>query len=226
MTESAMTTPAMKTGLAAQLAQVYRELDQAGLIVASAGNVSAREGTGMLISPTGARATTTTAEAMVRMEYDGRHEGALLPSSEWHMHAEIYRRFPQAAAVVHTHADAATALACLGEDLPAFHYMIAEFGGDEVRCAPYTTFGTPELAMLAADALEGRTACLLANHGMICHGRTPEAAMITAQRLESLCRQYLLARGAGRPRLLNTAEMALSHRRYRSYGQQPEKDPT
>ena len=219
-----MTEPSATAGLAAQLAQVYCALDQAGLIVASAGNVSARDGDGMLISPTGARAATATAAAMVRMDLDGRHEGALLPSSEWHMHAEIYRRFPQAGAVVHTHADAATALACLGEALPAFHYMIAEFGGDDVRCAPYTTFGTAKLAVLAADALEGRTACLLANHGMICHARTPEAAMIVAQRLESLCRQYLLARGAGRPRLLDAADMADAHRRYRSYGQQPERD--
>ena len=122
-------------------------------------------------------------------------------------------------AIVHTHSDAATALACLNEPLPAFHYMLAEFGGDDIRCAPYVTFGTPELAALAVEALRDRTACLLANHGMICHGPTPAAALLAAQRLEALARQYLLARGVGKPRLLSAQEMADAHVRYQTYGQ-------
>ena len=90
------------------------------------------------------------------------------------MHAAIYLAYPSAQCIVHTHSDACTALACLNEALPPFHYMVANFGGDDVRCAPYVTFGTPELARLAVAALAGRTACLLANHGMIVHAPTAE----------------------------------------------------
>jgi L-fuculose-phosphate aldolase len=121
--------------------------------------------------------------------------------------------------VVHTHADACTALACLNEGLPPFHYMVANFGGDDVRCAPYVTFGTPELARLAVTALTGRTACLLANHGMIVHAATAERALSAALVLETLCRQYLLARSAGAVRLLTTEEMRGAHDRFRTYGQ-------
>ena len=106
------------------------------------------------------------------MTLAGDVKGNAAPSSEWAMHAAIYLAYPAAQCVVHTHADACTALACLNEALPPFHYMVANFGGDDVRCAPYVTFGTPELARLAVAALTGRTACLLANHGMIVHATT------------------------------------------------------
>jgi L-fuculose-phosphate aldolase len=143
------------------------------------------------------------------------------PSSEWAMHAAIYRQFPAAQAVVHTHSDACVALACLRRDLPAFHYMVAGFGGEDVRCAPYATFGSPALADHAARALEGRRVCLLANHGMICHGKDLAAAVATALRLETLSRQYLLALQIAPPVLLTSAEMAEVRERYKSYGQQP-----
>jgi L-fuculose-phosphate aldolase len=204
------------------LAALYRELGRLGLNVASSGNVSARTAHGLLITPTGARVDGVTAETVVEMDLQGQFAGPLLPSSEWEMHAEIYRRTPQANVIVHTHSDAATALACLGEGLPPFHYMLAEFGGTDIRCAAYATFGTPALARLAGEAIEGRTACLLANHGMICHGADHAAALTTAIRLETLARQYLLARSVGTPRLLNALEMEEARLRYRTYGQQPE----
>ena len=111
------------------------------------------------------------------MTLAGDVKGSSAPSSEWAMHAAIYLAYPAAQCVVHTHADACTALACLNEALPPFHYMVANFGGDDVRCAPYVTFGTPELARLAVAALAGRTACLLANHGMIVHAPTADRAL-------------------------------------------------
>ena len=139
------------------------------------------------------------------------------PSSEWAMHAGIYAACPEAQFIIHTHADACTALACLNEGLPAFHYMIAQFGGEDVRCAPYVTFGTPELADEAVKAIAGRNACLLANHGMIVHGRDAAQALLLAQQLEMLSRQYLLARSAGTPRLLTPAEMRAARERFKSY---------
>jgi L-fuculose-phosphate aldolase len=96
--------------------------------------------------------------------------------------------------------------------------MLASFGADDVRCAPYVTFGTPELARAAVQALEGRSACLLANHGMIVHGRDRADALAAAVRLETLARQYLLARGAGAPVLLTPAQMDAARERYRTYG--------
>jgi L-fuculose-phosphate aldolase len=138
------------------------------------------------------------------------------------MHAAIFRAAPEATVIVHTHSDYATALACLNLPLPGFHYDVAGFGGDDVRIAPYATFGTADLAQTAAAAIAGRTACLLANHGMICHGRDAAAALLAALRLEALCRQYLIARAAGTPRLLSHAEMAAARQRYRGYGQPTE----
>lgn len=172
----------------------------------------------MVITPSGCSADTVSAAGLVEMTLDGDLQGSSVPSTEWHMHAAIYLCDPLAGAIVHTHADACTALACLNQDLPAFHYMVGSFGGDDVRCAPYVTFGTPELATLAAEAIRGRSACLLANHGMIVHGADPVAALQAAVLLETLCRQYLLARSAGTPRILTPAEMDGARERFKTYG--------
>lgn len=197
----------------------YREVGRRGLNAGSSGNVSHRTREGMIITPSGCSAETLVPHALVAMTLAGDVKGAATPSSEWAMHAAIYLAYPSAQCVVHTHADACTALACLNEALPPFHYMIANFGGDDVRCAPYVTFGTPELARLAVAALAGRTACLLANHGMIVHGPTADQALTHAVVLETLCRQYLLARAAGTVRLLTADEMQAAHQRYQTYGQ-------
>jgi L-fuculose-phosphate aldolase len=202
-----------------QVATVYREIGRRGLIVGSSGNVSHRTDDGMLITPSGCSAETLQPDAVVAMTLEGVVQDTTTPSSEWHMHAAIYQAYPAAQCIVHTHSDACTALACLNEPLPAFHYVIANFGGDDVRCAPYVTFGTPELAHLAVAALEGRTACLLANHGMIVHATTADGALSAALVLETLCRQYLLARSAGAVRLLTADEMRAAHDRYKTYGQ-------
>ena len=169
----------------------------------------------MLISPTGITAELIAPEHIVETGFAGPVPRA---SSEWALHAALYAAQPELNAIVHTHADACTALACLGEDLPAFHYEVVAFGGGEVRCTAYTTFGTPELAALAVEAMEGRTACLLGNHGMITAGRSLDHAVAAAFQLERLCRQFLLARGAGRPRLLSPAQIADAQDRFRSYG--------
>lgn len=205
------------SGTAEEIVFVYRELARLGLNHGSSGNVSLRQPGGMLITPSGATAESLTPESLVAMGLEAAVPGSN-PSSEWPMHAAVYAACPEAGAVVHTHADACTALSCLGEDLPAFHYMVVGFGGAEVRCAPYETFGTPALAASAGRAILGRTACLLANHGMICQGPNARAALATAIRLETLARQYLLARAAGTPRILNGAELEAARERYRTYG--------
>jgi L-fuculose-phosphate aldolase len=207
--------------LRAEVAWLYREVCARGLVIGSSGNVSARAGAGMLITPTGVTGAAVAPERLVRMDSNGTWKGRLAPSSEWRMHAAIYAAFPDAMVIVHTHSDAATALGALGRPLPAFHYDVAAFGGDDVRLAPYALFGSSELAAHAVAALAGRTACLLAHHGMICHGRDAPAALLAALRLETLARQYLLALAAGEPRVLDAAAMAAVRERYATYGRQP-----
>ncbi len=200
----------------AAVAGAYRALGAAGLIAGSSGNVSLRLEGGMVISPSGTSPAAVTEAGLVRT---GLHAAVPGASSEWALHAALYLARPEFGAVVHTHCDACTALACLGEGLPAFHYNVLAFGGDDVRCGPYVTFGTPELAAVAIAAMEGRTACLLANHGMIAAGPDMAAAEGAARTLEMLARQYLMARAAGTPRLLTAQEMASARERYRTYGQ-------
>ncbi len=197
-----------------ELAEAYRALGRERLIEGSAGNVSIRSQAGMLISPTRTTPEQVTPESLIDMALDQPAAGA---SSEWFFHAAIYQDRPDVRAIVHTHSDHCTALACLNLALPAFHYMVGTFGGDDVRCAPYVTFGTPMLATLAVEALRDRSACLLANHGMIVAGGTLQKAMDATRLLEQLARQYLLCLAAGRPRVLTTDEMAAAHERFRSY---------
>jgi L-fuculose-phosphate aldolase len=200
------------------VASAYRTLGETGLSFAGAGNVSCRTPDGMLITRSGCTVNAVTAKDVVATDASGQAIGPGKPSSEAFMHADIYAAYPNARAIVHAHSDCCTALACLGEGLPAFHYMVLGFGGPDVRCAPYATFGTPELGRLAVDALRDRTACLLANHGMICFGNSLPDALDAALRLETLARQYLMARSAGSPRLLTHAEIASSIERYTTYG--------
>lgn len=207
-----------ETAVREQLAQSYRTLARLGLNSGSAGNVSCRFGEGALISPTGADADSIEPQAFVAITLDGEVRGGGTPSSEWSMHTEIYRQFEHAQAVVHTHSDACVALACQRRPIPAFHYMVAGFGGDSVPCAGYATFGTQALAHAAAAALVGRTACLLANHGMICHAASLEKAVANAAKLEALARQYWMSLQGGQPVLLEPQEMEIVRERYKGYG--------
>lgn len=202
----------------AELSHLYRELDRAGLIFLAAGNISVRHGSDMLISPAGASAETIGPESFVRTDLDGRCADGLRPSSEWSMHAAIYRAFGRAEAVVHTHSDYCVAMACTNQALPPFHYMLAAFGGGDVRCTTYETYGSVELGQSAVAALDGRTACLLGNHGMIAYGTSLRKAFNAAYRLEILCRQYIQARQAGPVTLLDDDQIAIAVERYRNYG--------
>jgi L-fuculose-phosphate aldolase len=201
------------------VAWLYREAAARGLIVGSSGNVSARAlPDGMMITPSGADPATVT--DLVSVSLDGVVLDGVRPSSEWAMHAAVYRECPDAAFVVHAHSDACTALACLGSGLPAFHYMVVQFGGTDVRCAPYATFGSPALARHAAEAIRGRSACLLGNHGMIVCATSAHEVLSRAVLLETLCRQYLLALSAGTPRLLTAQQMRDAQERFKTYGSQ------
>lgn len=171
----------------------------------------------MLITATGTSWDSVSPNSIVSIDLDGRTRTSGRPSCEWQMHAEIYRRKPEAVASAHTHSDACIVLSSLRRAIPPFHYMVAAFGGIDVLCAPYAPFGTNELASAAVCAMEDRTACLLANHGMVCHSSSLSGTVLAAVTLETLARQYLMALQAGQPILLTDPEMLEARKRLTSY---------
>jgi L-fuculose-phosphate aldolase len=173
----------------------------------------------MLITPTGMGADGLRPQDLVWVGSDGTVRGDWKPSSEWHFHQAAYQARPDLHAVVHTHSTHAAALACLRRPLPAFHYMVAVAGGNDVPLVPYFTFGTPELSEGVAHALQQRNACLLANHGLIAAGASLAKAEKVLAEIEALCGIYLQALSVGDPALLTAAEMAAVHDRFRGYGQ-------
>jgi L-fuculose-phosphate aldolase len=202
-----------------QVAAASRRLAAAGLVLGTAGNVSAREGERVAITPTGAVLERLEPEQVSVVDMEGRLvDGELEPTSEAGLHLGVYRRHAPGA-VVHTHAPMATALACVLEDeLPCVHYQMLLLGGP-VRVAPYATFGTPELAEAVVEALEGRTAALLASHGAVTTGADLDAAVEASLLLEWACAVYWRASALGTPRALSEEERravveAAAERRY------------
>lgn len=207
------------TSPASQLLDTARAMNDAGLSVGTAGNLSLRDAEGFLITPTGLPFDHCKPADMVAMGMDGKTRGKRAPSSEWRIHRDIYRARPEAGAILHAHSPFATAIACHRQGIPAFHYMIARFGGANVRCAHYATFGTQALSDHALEALEDRSACLLANHGMIVFGRDCAHALALGVEFEALCRHYLESLRLGSPTLLSPDEMAAVLARFGNYGQ-------
>ncbi|XOV88123.1 MAG: class II aldolase/adducin family protein [Pseudomonadota bacterium] len=188
------------------LVEQYQYVESIGLNELASGNLSCRFGDGMLISPAGATSANISADAIVLVSRHGSWNESQQPSNEWPMHAAIYASVASANALVHTHSDYCVALACQRRELPGFHYLVGTFGGTNVPCIPYSTFGSSQLAEDAALALMSRTACLLGSHGMIARGSDLVEAVTLAHRLEILCRQYLLACQLGEPALLTASE--------------------
>ncbi len=195
-------------------------MNVSGINRGTAGNVSARSGSGFLITPTGMTYDEMSFADIVAMNMDGSFSGGRKPSSEWRFHRDIYAHRPEAGAVVHAHSPFATALACMDLAIPAFHYMIARFGGADVRCAAYATFGSQELSDYAVKALAGRSACLLSHHGMLVLGRDLKQALALAVELETLSEQYWRVLQIGEPRLLSDEEMTRVLEKFAGYGQQ------
>ena len=190
------------------LLRAASRLNKLGINQGTSGNVSLRAGDGFLIPPSALRYDDMQPADLVMLAPDGTPQGRRRPSSEWRIHRDIYAAQPDVQAIVHAHPPQATALACLRREIPAFHYMIAVAGGDSIRCAPYALYGTQQLSDGALTALEGRTACLLANHGILVLGADLDAALDLAVEVEALATQYLGALQVGEPALLSAEEMA------------------
>ena len=210
---------ASATLLRTEIIAVSQALDAAGMVPNKSGNVSCRSAGGFLITPAGTPYRDLRPSDLVEVPVQGEPPASgPRPSSEWRMHAAIYASRPDARAVVHTHSPRATALACAGRGIPPFHYMIALAGGD-IRCMPYATFGTPELADSAVRGLERRRATLLANHGVISCGSSLREAHAVAVEVENLATEYLALLAAGLdPMLLDDAELQRVIDKFADYG--------
>lgn len=199
-------------------------MSRRGLSPGRSGNVSARFGTGMLITPTGKVYDTLKPDDIVFVDGDGAVLGdQLKPSSEWRFHLFAYDARPDRSAIVHTHSMHATVLACVNKPIPAFHYMVAVAGGKDIPVVPYATFGTDELGRHVAKGLKDRDACLMASHGQIAIGETLASALELAFEVETLAEQYfkvlLLGQADLSPEILSDKAMAEMVEKFKSYGQ-------
>ncbi len=218
----------MESGELALRESIIRQclwMNESGLNQGTSGNISVRYKDRMLITPSATPYARMEPEMIASMPLEGDYgtwQGPLKPSTEWRFHLDILRARPEAGAVVHTHSVYCTTLAIARKEIPAAHYMVAAFGGDSVRCSAYATYGTAALSGAALSALEGRNACLLANHGMLTVGAGLDRAMWLAVELETLAQQYYQSLLIGGPVLLNEEEIADTMRGFGSYGLQDE----
>ncbi len=197
-----------------------RQMNELRINRGRSGNVSARTEGGFLITPTALAYDALSGEDIVAMTLDGAIRGARKPSSEWRIHRDIYMRRPEFGAIVHAHSTFATALSCVGRGIPAFHYMVALAGGNDIRCAAYATFGSQKLSDHVVTAMQDRNACLMANHGMVAAGDMPTSALALAVEVEALAEQYCSALQIGSPNLLGAEEMHAVLRKFASYGRE------
>ena len=194
-----------------------QKLNSTNLSPLRSGNVSIRVTNnnveGFLLTPSGKRYENLVPEDIVflalKEEYDNLKlfNTSLNPSSEWRFHQDIYLKKKEAKAIVHAHSSHATAVSAHGKAIPAFHYMIALVGGDDIKCAEYATFGTTELSKNIIKALENRKACLMSNHGQVAFGVNLKQAFELAEEVENICHQYIIALKIGNPKILSSVEM-------------------
>jgi len=214
-----------EAALRAALVSAARDLDARGLNRGAAGNLSVRCGEAMLITPSAVPYHALEPEMIARMPLDdpgGRWEGPRMPSTEWRFHRDLLRARPEFGAVVHTHAPWCTVMAVTRRPIPAVHYMIAAFGGADIRVAGYARFGTAALSEAVLQAMEGRSGCLMANHGALTAAADLTRACWLAGELEALAHQYVHALGIGGPVLLSEAEVAEAAAAFAGYGVQGE----
>ncbi len=220
---STKSLPATKDTDASARASVVaaaREMSRLGLSPGRSGNVSRRWREGMLITPSGMAYDAIVPMDIVFVDGDGSTPKAhRKPSSEWRFHLAAYKARPDRHAVVHTHSLNATVLACARTAIPAFHYMVAAAGGDQIPCVPYATFGTEELSDNVVQGLRDHDACLMANHGQIAIGETLASALELAAQVELLAEQFYKVLTLGKPHILDSAEMVRVLEKFKNYGQ-------
>ena len=204
-----------------------KKLNSTNLSPLRSGNISIRttqnNKQGFFITPSGIKYDQLKEDSLVFMELDEKindkkiQKEGLNPSSEWRFHQDIYIEKSDAKAIVHAHSTHATAVSAHGKDIPAFHYMIALAGGNDIKCAQYATFGTKELSENILDALEKRKACLMSNHGQVAFGKNLAEAFELAEEIENICHQYINTIKLGDPKILSSSEMDVILEKVKNY---------
>ena len=200
-----------------QIIEYAQKLNSTNLSPLRSGNVSIRvthdNVEGFLITPSGTKYESLVPEDIVflalKEKYDNlkMFNSSLNPSSEWRFHQDIYVNKGEARAIVHAHSPHATAVSSHAKPIPAFHYMVALAGGNDIKCADYATFGTSELSKNIINSLENRKACLMSNHGQVAFGQNLKQAFELAEEVENICHQYIIALKLGQPKILSSSEM-------------------
>ncbi len=210
------------------IVETCRRMNELGINQGTSGNLSVRVPDGLLITPTSLPYERMGPDDVVRLGLDATYEGRHRPSSEWRFHRDIMQARADVDVILHCHSTYATVLAVHHKEIPSFHYMTAVAGGTTIRCAPYATFGTQALSDAAIAALEGRQACLLAQHGVIVVAKTFERALWLAVEVETLAKMYVHALTLGPPPILSDEEMGrvMDQMRRMSYGQAPDPEGT
>ena len=204
-----------------EIVENCRAMNDNGLNQGTSGNISVRFEDRMLISPSATPYNRMEADMIASIgleDTSGAFSGPLKPSTEWRFHQRFLRDHKGVGAVVHAHSTYCTVLSMARKSIPSCHYMIAAFGGNDVPCSDYATYGTAELSDLAIKVMGDRSACLLANHGMIALGETLEKAMWRAVELETIAKQYYYSLLIGGPTLLSDAEIEDTSKSFGSYG--------
>ena len=192
-----------------EVVKYAKMLNSKKLSALRSGNISTRYKEGFLITPSGAKYSSLKSKDIVFVSLKGEFEEKKgIPSSEWRFHQDIYLNKLNAKAIVHAHSNYATAVSTHGKEIPAFHYMVAMAGGNNIRCAKYATYGTRELSKNIIKALNLRNACLIGNHGQIAFSENLSKAFELAEEVENLSNQYIKALKIGKPKILSSREMS------------------
>ena len=205
------------SNLKLEVIKYAKKLNDTNLSPLRSGNVSVRTDLsgkeGFFITPSGIKYNDLQEDKIVFLEMDEKKneqkiiDHGLNPSSEWKFHQDIYINKPDAIAIVHAHSPYATAVSAHGKNIPAFHYMVALAGGDDIKCADYATFGTKQLSKNIIKALNERKGCLMSNHGQVAFGKNLDQAFELAEEIENICHQYINTIKLGKPKILSFEEM-------------------
>jgi len=194
--------------LRTEVIKYAKMLNSKNLSALRSGNISVRYMEGFLITPSGAKYSSLKNKDIVFVSLSGEFDPKKgIPSSEWRFHQDIYLNKMEAKAIVHAHSNCATAISTHGKGIPAFHYMVAMAGGNDIKCAKYATYGTRELSKNILKALRQRNACLIGNHGQIAYSENLSKAFELAEEVENLSNQYIKALKIGKPKTLSSKEM-------------------
>jgi L-fuculose-phosphate aldolase len=194
--------------ITSEIIKYSKMLNSKKLSALRSGNISVRYKNGFYITPSGKKYSSLKNKDIVFVTLKGvfdKKKG--IPSSEWKFHQDIYRNKNDAKAIVHAHSTNATAISTHKKDIPAFHYMVAMAGGHNIKCAKYATYGTRQLSKNILKALNGRKACLIANHGQIAFDVNLSKAFELAEEVENISLQYITALKLGKPKILSSNEM-------------------